>query len=62
MSRENLRWTALTATITCMPALAGEGTKATSVHDFEMTSIDSESVKLSTYEGKVLLLVNVASK
>jgi glutathione peroxidase len=33
-----------------------------SVHEFEATSIDGESVRLSTYAGKVLLVVNVASR
>lgn len=34
----------------------------TSVHDFTMKNIDGADVKLSSYGGKVLLLVNVASK
>ena len=62
MSRASLRWTALATTIAIMPVWAGEGSKPMSVHDFEMNSIDGKSVKLSTYEGKVLLLINVASK
>lgn len=33
-----------------------------SVLDFTMKSIDGKDVKLDTYRGKVLLLVNVASK
>lgn len=33
-----------------------------SIHDFEMTSITGESVRLSSYEGRVCLIVNVASK
>jgi glutathione peroxidase len=37
-------------------------TSATGPLKFEMTSIDGESVKLTDYEGKVILLVNVASK
>ena len=32
------------------------------MHDFEMTSITGESVALSHYEGRVCLIVNVASK
>lgn len=45
-------------------AWAGESPKAgmKNVHDFEMTSIDGKAVKLSSYEGKVLMIVNVASK
>jgi glutathione peroxidase len=34
---------------------------AQTLHDFTMTSIDGESVPLSTYKGKVVLIVNVAS-
>lgn len=33
-----------------------------SVYDFSATSLDGASVDLSQYEGKVLLIVNVASK
>ena len=32
------------------------------MHDIEMTSITGESVALSEYEGRVCLIVNVASK
>jgi glutathione peroxidase len=35
---------------------------ATSVYNFTLKSIDGQSVSLSTYHGKVLMLVNVASK
>jgi glutathione peroxidase len=35
---------------------------ANNVHDFSMKSIDGKPVSLSNYKGKVLLLVNVASK
>jgi glutathione peroxidase len=35
---------------------------ASSVHDFTLTSIDGKAVPLSSYKGKVVLLVNVASK
>jgi glutathione peroxidase len=35
---------------------------ATSIYDFTMRSIDGESVSLKTYNGKVVLLVNVASR
>jgi len=34
----------------------------TSVYDFTATTIDGEEQSLSDYEGKVLLIVNVASK
>ena len=33
-----------------------------SIYDFKMNSIDDKPVKLSAYKGKVVLLVNVASK
>jgi glutathione peroxidase len=32
------------------------------VHDFQATTIDGEEVALSTYKGRVLLIVNVASQ
>jgi glutathione peroxidase len=33
-----------------------------SIHDFVLEDIDGEDVKLETFKGKVLLIVNVASK
>jgi glutathione peroxidase len=39
-------------------AMAGEKT----IYDFTMNSIDGESTPLSRYRGKVVLLVNVASR
>ena len=38
------------------------GCSCSSVYDFEMTAIDGKSVKLSRYQGDVLMIVNVASK
>jgi glutathione peroxidase len=35
---------------------------AASVYDYKLTSIDMESVPLSQFKGKVLMLVNVASR
>jgi len=35
---------------------------ASSVHEFTMTSIDGKSAALSQYKGKVMLVVNVASR
>ena len=35
---------------------------AKTIHDFELKTIDGKAKKLATYEGKVLLVVNVASK
>jgi len=37
-------------------------TPPTSVYDFTMDNIDGEAVSLSKYKGKVLLIVNTASK
>ncbi len=34
----------------------------TNMHDFEMTSIQGESIKLSDYRNQVCLVVNVASQ
>ncbi|MCS6905418.1 MAG: glutathione peroxidase [Bacteroidia bacterium] len=36
--------------------------KAQSIYDFTMESIDGEKIPLSQYKGKVVLIVNVASK
>jgi glutathione peroxidase len=44
------------------PLKEGETMAEKSVLDFTMKSIDGNDVKLDTYSGKVLLLVNVASK
>src|SRR5215470_5176002 len=35
---------------------------AASIHDFTMNSIDGKSAPLAAYKGKVLLVVNVASR
>ncbi|MEY3456970.1 MAG: hypothetical protein RL215_127 [Planctomycetota bacterium] len=40
----------------------GVSMAADSVHEFKMKSIDGKEVNLSEYKGKVLLIVNVASK
>lgn len=36
--------------------------KVTSVHDLKLNSLDGKEVELSKYKGKVLLVVNVASR
>lgn len=51
---------ALTNLFVMDAAQAGE--KEKSVYDFKVKNIDGKEVKLSDYKGKVLLLVNVASK
>src|SRR5579862_5725496 len=38
------------------------GAQAHSIYDFTMKSIDGEQVSLKSYSGKVVMLVNVASK
>lgn len=44
-----------------VPSLAG-GKDAGTIYQFTMNDIDGKPVKLSKYRGKVLLVVNVASK
>ncbi len=60
---------ALTALLFAMPSAAEDGEKkvvnykeAKSPLDFTMTNIEGEEVPLSKYKGKVILMVNVASK
>ena len=43
-------------------ATASSGDDAKSVYDFTMKTIDGKDVKLSSYRGKVVMLVNVASR
>ena len=47
-----------------MFSVAGLGLSAQSksIYDFTMKSIDGQQVSLGAYSGKVVLLVNVASK
>jgi glutathione peroxidase len=42
--------------------LAGDAPKTSPIYDFTVKDIDGKDVKLSQYQGKVLLIVNVASK
>ena len=54
----------------CVAALAGvnankgakESVKVASIYDFVMKDIDGREVKMSDFRGKVLLIVNVASR
>jgi glutathione peroxidase len=39
----------------------GEG-KTSTIHDFQVTTIDGKKVDLAKYKGKVMLIVNVASE
>jgi glutathione peroxidase len=43
-------------------ACAGLSAQSNSIYDFTMKSIDGQPVSLGSYSGKVVLLVNVASK
>jgi glutathione peroxidase len=45
--------------VACCGSLAAQ---SKSIYDFTMKSIDGQPVRLSSYSGKVVLLVNVASK
>lgn len=45
-----------------MASLIWIATPTTSVHDFTMNDINDQPVELSKYKGKVLLIVNTASK
>ncbi len=40
----------------------GGGDEAKSVYDFTLKDIDGQDVKLSSFKGKVVMIVNVASK
>ncbi len=46
------------------PLFATENTKTgvTTMHDFEMKSIDGETIKLAKYKDHLCMVVNVASK
>ncbi len=52
----------LLAALITVPAGTRAGAAAKSVYDFTMKSIDGKPIPLSTYRGKVLLIVNVASR
>jgi len=43
-------------------SLVADSKKSSSIYDFTVQDIDGKDVKLSEYQGKVLLIVNVASK
>jgi glutathione peroxidase len=48
--------------LTAMAALEGVSAEASSIYDFRVESIDGRPVSLEQYRGKVLLIVNVASR
>ncbi len=43
-------------------ASAGDNSRTESIYDFTMKNIDGKDVPLSKYKGKVVLIVNVASR
>jgi glutathione peroxidase len=55
-----MRKIAVTLMLTIAAAVAGATPQ--SIYDFTLRSIDGEHVSLKSYHGKVVLLVNVASK
>lgn len=60
---DKYRFGLLLALAVALPGLApGDGNTGKSVHPFIMQSLDGEAVPLSRYRGKVLLIVNVASR
>lgn len=48
--------------VLCPGGASAAGAAPASVHDFKMRDIDGKDVKLKKYKGKVLLIVNTASK
>jgi glutathione peroxidase len=52
----------LILTLIVFLAAGATAARATSIYDFTMKSIDGQPVSLKTYSGKVVLLVNVASR
>jgi glutathione peroxidase len=51
-----------TAVLAVACVFGGVSMGADTVHEFKMKSIDGKEVNLSEYKGKVLLIVNVASR
>lgn len=54
--------TILLASFLIISPRAGARAAEKSIYDFSMTAIEGKTVPLSTYKGKVLLIVNVASR
>ncbi len=57
-----MKHSSLAAALAAAASLAGATTEASSIYDFQMESIDGRPVNLQEYRGKVLLIVNVASR
>jgi glutathione peroxidase len=54
--------TALTAGLILLAGAQAKGETMTNVHSFTLKNIEGQDVSLGSYTGKVLLVVNVASK
>jgi glutathione peroxidase len=52
----------LAAALATVTALAGTPAEASSIYDFQVEDIEGRPVSLQEYRGKVLLIVNVASR
>jgi glutathione peroxidase len=52
----------LAAALAAVAALAGSAAEASSIYDFPVEDIEGRPVSLEQYRGKVLLVVNVASR
>jgi glutathione peroxidase len=48
--------------LTCVTSIPAEDKKVPAVLNFKMKSLDGKEVELSKYQGKVVLIVNVASE
>jgi glutathione peroxidase len=48
--------------LTCVSSIPAEDKKVPAVLNFKMKSLDGKEVELSKYQGKVVLIVNVASE
>jgi glutathione peroxidase len=59
--KENMKFLQIAA-LAAACLFGGITMAADTVHEFKMKSIDGKEVNLSEYKGKVLLVVNVASK
>jgi glutathione peroxidase len=57
-----MKCSSLAAALAAAGALAGAMTEASSIYDFQVEDISGRPVSLKEYRGKVLLIVNVASR
>lgn len=49
-------------TLAAVAVASAAALSAASVHDFDLATIDGKPLPLSAYKGRVLLLVNTASR